>query len=89
MPPNIRDPVTTNAQQLQPDLLALSEADRAELAHLLLESSEQPLADSEELAFDAELARRAEEIRSGRVTGHTPEEVFARLDARLDSVGGR
>jgi putative addiction module component (TIGR02574 family) len=81
--------MTATAQQLRPDLLALPEADRAELAHLLFESLEQPLSDAEERAFDDELARRAEEIRCGRVIGHTPEELFARLDARLDSSGGR
>lgn len=79
--------MTATAQQLRPDLLALPEADRAELANLLFESLEQPLSDAEERAFDAELASRAEEIRDGRVAGVSPEELFARLDARLGSRG--
>lgn len=89
VPTGILAPVTTTAQKLQSSLLALPEADRAELAHLLLESLEQSVPDTEERAFDAELARRADEIRNGKVTGHTPEELFARLDARLDSSGGQ
>ena len=78
--------MTATAQQLRPGLLALPEADRAELADLLLESLEPSRSQADETAFDAELARRAEDIRSGRVVGHTPEEFFARLDARLASV---
>ncbi len=81
--------MTATAQQLRSDLLSLSEADRVELAHWLFESLEQPLANAEEQAFDDELARRAGEIHHGRVVGQTPEELFARLDARLDSLRGR
>lgn len=78
--------MTATAQALRPELLALPEPDRAELADLLLASLEPSFSESEESAFDAELARRAEEICSGRVIGHSPEEFFAQLDARLAAV---
>lgn len=78
--------MTANAQALRPDLLALPAADRAELANLLLASLEPAPSEAEEIAFDAELARRADDIRHNRVVGHRPEEFFARLDARLAAV---
>ena len=78
--------MTATAQQLCPNLLVLPEADRAELAHLLLESLEPPASDDEEQAFDAELARRAEEIHSGKVAGISAHELFTRLDAKSTSL---
>ena len=78
--------MTNAAEKLRPDLLALPEADREELIQVLAESLESPLTEAEEQAFDAELARRDEEIRSGKVVGISAEELCARLDARLDAV---
>jgi len=69
------------AAHYQASLLALPEGDRAELAHLLLESL--GIKDAENSAWEKELARRAEEIRSGRVVGISTAEMFMRIDARL------
>ena len=57
--------------------LALSDAERAELAHELLESLAPPNAVSEDDdAFRAELERRADEVRAGDVEGLSIDEVF-------------
>ena len=81
--------MTATAQNLYSNLLALPEADRVELVHLLFESLERPLPDAEGRAFDAELARRAKKIRGGQIIGHSLEKLFTRLDARLDACRGR
>ncbi len=78
--------MTTAAEQICPDLLALPEADRAELARVLLESLSRDNSDETETHWENELARREDDIRSGRVSGISEEEFFARLDTRL-SVG--
>ena len=57
--------------------LALTDAERAELAHELLESLAPPNALSdEEPAFRAELERRADEVRAGDADGMSIDEVF-------------
>ena len=59
----------------------LSRPEREELANEVLRS----LGSGEEIGeeqFEADLARRAEEIRSGKVVGKPAAEVFARLRAR-------
>lgn len=61
---------------LKKDLLALPESERAELAHLLIESlgdGEDP--DSQD-AWDAELRRRASEITEGTAQGRPATEVI-------------
>ena len=78
--------MTATAEQIRSDLLALPEADRAELADLLFESLDEPLSEAEERDLDGELARRAEEIRNGDVVGISATELFARLDKRLASI---
>lgn len=74
-------------EQFRADLLALPEADRAELASLLIESLGQPRSEMEKRDFEEELARRADAIRSGRAIGISSEELFARIDARLARPG--
>jgi len=67
-------------QQLMPQIKCLSQEDRAELAQLLLNSlepAEDPVA--VKAAWKAELARRGEEIRSGKVIGIPGDEVLADL----------
>ncbi|HEX2643573.1 MAG TPA: addiction module protein [Thermoanaerobaculia bacterium] len=56
--------------------LELDEAGRAELAARLLDSLEVPGSD---VAWEAELERRAEELESGAVKGISWEELQARL----------
>ena len=81
--PHTFSPVTAPAQALRSNLLALPDSDRSELADLLLASLETPQSEAEEDAFDAELDRRAGEVRSGQVEGHTPGEFFAPLEKVL------
>jgi Putative addiction module component len=59
----------------------LSDPERAEVAYEVLCSLGPEEGKSEE-QFEADLARRAEEIRSGGVVGRPAAEVFARLKAR-------
>ena len=74
--------MTLAVEKYRSDLQSLSEDERAELAHLLILSLE-PGADSDaETAWDAELERRAEEIRSGHEAGEPAEKVFGELRAR-------
>ena len=58
---------------------------KAEIAYRLLTSlgPEEALEDPD--AFEAELERRVEDIRSGRVVGRPLEEVLAELDALDDA----
>jgi putative addiction module component (TIGR02574 family) len=47
------------------------------LAHLLIDSLDDGPEDGVEAAWDAELARRADDIRAGRVEGKPADQVFA------------
>ena len=74
--------MTALAEKLKPQLTTLSAADRAELASYLLESLDGPADAGAAPAWDAELIRRAEEVRSGRAQGRPANEVFAELRKR-------
>jgi putative addiction module component (TIGR02574 family) len=65
-------------ERLKLELEHLSAEDKAELAHFLLDSLE-PEEEGVAAAWDQEIARRVEEIRSGRASGTPAEEVFAEL----------
>jgi putative addiction module component (TIGR02574 family) len=71
-------------EALKTELAGLPEQERAELAQFLINSldgvgaSEDADADVE-AAWDAELARRADEIQQGTATGKPAEQVFAEL----------
>ncbi len=55
---------------------ALSQQERAALAHAVLLSMEPEDPDAED-AWDQELARRVDRIRNGAATGIPAEQVFA------------
>ncbi len=74
--------MTALAEKLKPQLTTLSPADRAELASYLLESLDGPADPGAAQAWEAELIRRAEEVRSGRAQGRPAHEVFADLRKR-------
>jgi len=74
--------VSAVAEKLKTELADLAEVERAELAHFLIHSLGAPPSDLTEAEFDAELARRAEEVRAGRAVGQPAESVFAELRAR-------
>ena len=71
--------MTEIAERLKPELAQLSANDRAALAHFLIHSLEEEDADAN-AAWDAELARRAEEINSGQAIGEPGAKVFADRD---------
>lgn len=60
--------------QLASQALELSVRERADLADLLLESIEDETGTSE--AVLAEMRQRAEELKSGKVTGLTTKEAY-------------
>jgi len=69
-------------KRIRTELSSLSEADRAELARFLIASLDEGTDADAEAAWDAELERRAEEIKSGRASGEPSEKVFSELRAK-------
>lgn len=65
-------------ERLKGQLEHLSTEDRLELAHFLLGSLE-PEEEGVAAAWDLEIARRVEDIRSGRAAGMPAEDFFAEL----------
>jgi len=65
-------------ERLKVQLEQLSTEDKTELAHFLLGSLE-PEEEGVAAAWDLEIARRVDEIRSGRATGTPREEVLAEV----------
>lgn len=66
-------------QEVEHEALALSPAERAHIAHTLLESLEDLQEDEVERLWLDEVARREEELDAGLVTPIPAEEVFKRL----------
>ena len=71
--------MTEAAEHLKSQLLELPSGDRAALARFLIDSLDEEVDLDDEDAWDAELARRAEEIRSGQAEGEPAEQVLAEL----------
>lgn len=71
------NPMTAIAEKIQAEALQLSEKERAELAHALILSLDSESDPDAESAWDAELARRLEEIESGKAKTISIEEFFA------------
>jgi putative addiction module component (TIGR02574 family) len=70
--------MTEAAERIRSQLSSLSPEDRAELTQFLLELDDGEDTDAE-TALDVVLARRAEEIKSGKVVGIPAEQVLAKL----------
>lgn len=70
--------MTEAVKQLKAQMKELSNPERAELAEFLLTSLE-PEEEGAAEAWEAEVARRVDEIRSGRVVGKPAAELFAEL----------
>jgi len=69
------------------DASELSPPERLKLARILLELSEaieEPAGDVES-AWDKEIERRLQELRSGQIKGRPLEEVKERIEARFRS----
>jgi putative addiction module component (TIGR02574 family) len=71
--------MTEIAERIKREMSSLSTAERAELAHFLLQTLDDGADEDAEVAWDAELTRRAEEIHGGTAVGEPAEEVMARL----------
>jgi putative addiction module component (TIGR02574 family) len=71
--------MTETAEKLKSQLSQLSTQERAELAYFLIHSLDEGVETDAESAWDAELARRMEEIRSGKTIGEPADKVFAEL----------
>jgi len=70
-------------ENLKAELAGLTEQERAELAHFLLDTLDDTKADADiEAAWDAELARRADEIQRATAVGKPADQVFAELRAK-------
>ena len=64
---------------MRAQLSKLSSKDRAELAHFLLHSLDEESDPDAEEAWDRELAKRLQEIKSGQEKGEPAAKVFAEL----------
>ena len=76
-------------EQVTEEVRELSPQDREQLLACLirdLEPVENLSAAEIESAWDKEIARRLEEIDSGKVKAIPAEEVFARIQAKLDET---
>lgn len=71
------------AEKLKSELLLLSVEERADLAHFLLHTLDDEEDADAEAAWDAELNRRLEEIKSGKVIGVPADQVLAEFRRKL------
>ena len=71
--------MSASVQELKKQLTILPVMQCAELAHFLIESLDQEEDPGAEAAWEAELERRIEEIKSGQAQGIPADEVFAKL----------
>ena len=69
------------------DAADLPAPERLKLARILLDLSEPATESSDDVqnAWDKEIERRLQELRSGKVKGMPLEEVKAKIEARLPS----
>lgn len=73
--------MSLTAEQIESEALSLPTDARARIALALIESLDE---DAEvERAWQEEVQRRLDDLRSGRVQGIPAEEVFAEIDALL------
>jgi putative addiction module component (TIGR02574 family) len=73
--------MTLTLEQLKASANQLSKSERADLAYYLMTTiAPEPVDD--DAAWQAEMDRRADEIRSGKAVGIPVEEVLAELRAK-------
>ena len=75
--------MSATIEHITEEALALSEEQRAQLAHRLLQSLD-PAKDAREVeeAWEAEIARRVQRVEEGTATGRPAEDVFRDIRAR-------
>lgn len=71
--------MTEIAERLRTELAVLDSEDRADLAYFLLQSLDEEVDPSIEVAWDAELDRRIADIENGSVKGIACDEVLSEL----------
>lgn len=71
--------MTEQAERVKNEVLQLPEKDRAELAHLLLESLEETEDVDVEAAWDEELAKRLKRIEEGQARLRPAHQVIAEI----------
>ena len=71
-------------QRLRSEILAVSEAERAELAHELIQSFDAPREEGVEDAWEREISRRIVEIDAGQADLVERTEFRKRIRAKLD-----
>ena len=71
-------------QRLRSQVLALSDAERAELAHDLIQSLDAPRDNGSEEAWDREITRRIGEIDAGQAEVVDRAEFRKRIGAQLE-----
>jgi len=76
--------MSTVVEKIKSELAELTTSERAHVAEFLLESLTGDDAEDIEAAWDAELERRAEMIRSGTARAEPAEKVFAELRKRFE-----
>jgi putative addiction module component (TIGR02574 family) len=76
--------MTKQSAEILKQALALSVAERADLAGSLIESLDHTEDASVEAAWDAEIARRMEDLDSGRVKPVSLEEARRRLSSAIE-----
>ena len=74
--------MTSVAEKIKRQALQLSDAERAELAHLLIVSLDDNFDEDAAEAWEAELDRRVREIEEGRAQGRPAESVLAEVRAK-------
>ena len=70
----------TQVDDLKLQLKTLSQSDRANIAYFLLNTLDGEEDEGVEEAWDAEIARRVEEIESGKAVGIPLEQVIAEFE---------
>jgi putative addiction module component (TIGR02574 family) len=76
--------MTHDANELLKKALTLPVAERAELAGSLIESLDEELDQSVRAAWDAEIARRMEDLESGKVEPVSLEEARRRFSSAME-----
>ena len=74
--------MTVAAERIMAELTKLSDTERGELAHFLIHSLDHEMDADVESAWDIELGRRADEIKSGHAAGEPADKVFSELRAK-------
>jgi hypothetical protein len=77
--------MTTAAKEIFEAALKLDPADRAHVAHGLLESLDAAPDEDAERLWNEELARRREKIERGQATFHSLDELQKRVEKALGS----